>query len=336
MENNHEKCFELAKRIYDLDTNVYQLSGSALGRTFSGDKDGHISTLATLIYAHPQGHVLRSEIALIGNMARTIRNKEDRSRMMTEYNEILKEIEKIPMSFGSVDIVDDQLAALNISNLHRQASPNDHLIVCIGRTHGSAGTDIGFALADALKINYYDVEIFNQVLARLEAEQDSVADRDNFATALDKLPDTHAKRRISDFNRYHGLPKKDAVFFNQSDLIRDMAKNEDFIVMGRCADVILTNNRIPHISIFITAPFEQRVRRIMEVNHLEYRAAVKLLKKLDRQHERYYNFYTGRKWGDAVNYDLCINSAHYGIKESVELIERMIDKYPTHSSKENK
>lgn len=333
MENTHEKCLKLAKRIYDLDTNVYQLSGSSLGRTFNGDKDSHISTLATLIYTHPQGHLLRSEIALIGNMARTIRDKAERSKMMTEYNEILKEVEQIPASFGSVDIVDEQLAALNISNLHRQASPDDHLIICIGRTHGSAGTDIGFALADALKINYYDVEIFNQVLERLEAEKDSIADRDNFATKLhelhESLPDTRAKRRVSDFSRYHGLPKKDAVFFNQSDLIRDMAKKEDFIAMGRCADVILTNNRIPHISIFITAPFPQRVRRMMEVNHLEFKEACKLLKKLDRQHERYYNFYTGKKWGDAVNYDLCINSACYGIKESVELIERMIDKYPT-------
>ncbi len=39
--------------------------------------------------------------------------------------------------------------------------------------------------------------------------------------------------------------------------------------MGRCADVILTNNHIPHISIFITAPFEQRVRRAMEL-HPDY------------------------------------------------------------------
>ncbi len=50
-----------------------------------------------------------------------------------------------------------------------------------------------------------------------------------------------------------------------------MAKEEDFIVMGRCADVILANNHIPHISIFITAPFEQRVHRIMEVNDLGFR-----------------------------------------------------------------
>ena len=98
--------------------------------------------------------------------------------------------------------------------------------------------------------------------------------------------DTSAKRFLKDFSRYHGLPKKDAVFFNQSDLIVEMAKKEDFIVMGRCADVILTNNRIPHISIFITAPFEQRVRRMMEVNNLPLKEAVRRLKKNIHKHKK--------------------------------------------------
>ena len=306
MENNIETSRALATRIYDLDSEVYRLVGSSLGRTFTGDKETSIRNLTTLISTHPQGHLLRSEIALIGNMARTIRNKEDRSRMMHEYNEILHQIAELPESFGSVDILDQNLASLNTSNLHQKFSKDDHLIICIGRTHGSAGTDIGFALADALKINYYDVEIFNRVLERLEAEKDSVTDRDSFTSKLDQVAkhDTSAKRFLKDFSRYHGLPKKDAVFFNQSDLIVEMAKKEDFIVMGRCADVILTNNRIPHISIFITAPFEQRVRRMMEVNNLPLKEAVRRLKKIDKGHEQYYHFYTGRKWGDAVNYDL--------------------------------
>ena len=140
--------------------------------------------------------------------------------------------------------------------------------------------------------------------------------------------DTGAGRFFKDFKKYHGLPVQDAIFFNQSDLICDMAKHEDFIVMGRCADVVLTNHRIPHISIFITASFEQRVHRMMVLHNLNYKQAAHLLVKLDARHAKYYFDYTGKKWGDAVNYDLCINSASYGIEESVELIERMINKYP--------
>ena len=330
MENNRQNCYEIAKRMYQLDKDVYECLGSSLGRTFTGDEATCIEEITRLLVTRPQGHEIRSDIALIGNMARTIKDKEDHRKMMTEYNEILKKIAEIPESFGSVDITNENIAALNTSNLRQKFSPDDHLIICIGRTHGSAGTDIGFALADKLKINYYDAEIFNQVLKRLDAEKEGITDQGNYLEEMKGKfeKDTGAGRFFKDFKKYHGLPVQDDIFFNQSDLICDMAKHEDFIVMGRCADVVLTNHRIPHISIFITASFDQRVRRMMELNGLNYKQAEHLLKKLDKRHERYYHAYTGKKWGDAVNYDLCINSASYGIEESVELIERMINKYP--------
>ena len=330
MEKNRENCYEIAKQIYQLDKEVYECVGSSLGRTFTGDEATCVEEITRLLITRPQGHEIRSDIALIGNMARTIKNKEDHHRMMTQYNEILKKIAAIPDSFGSVDIINENLAALNTSNLRQKFSPDDHLIICIGRTHGSAGTDIGFALADKLKINYYDAEIFDQVLKKMDAEKEDIEDHSNY---VEELKGKIAKKTgigkfFKNFRKYHGLPVQDAIFFNQSDLICEMAKKEDFIVMGRCADVVLTNHRIPHISIFITASFEQRVHRMMELHNLNYKQAAHLLQKLDKKHENYYHTYTGKKWGDAVNYDLCINSASYGIEESVELIERMINKYP--------
>lgn len=171
MEKNRENCYEIAKQIYQLDKEVYECVGSSLGRTFTGDEATCVEEITRLLITRPQGHEIRSDIALIGNMARTIKNKEDHHRMMSQYNEILKKIAAIPTSFGSVDIINENMAALNTSNLRQKFSPDDHLIICIGRTHGSAGTDIGFALADKLKINYYDAEIFDQVLKRMDAEK---------------------------------------------------------------------------------------------------------------------------------------------------------------------
>ena len=148
MEKNRENCYEIAKQIYQLDKEVYECVGSSLGRTFTGDEATCVEEITRLLITRPQGHEIRSDIALIGNMARTIKNKEDHHRMMSQYNEILKKIAAIPTSFGSVDIINENMAALNTSNLRQKFSPDDHLIICIGRTHGSAGTDIGFALAD--------------------------------------------------------------------------------------------------------------------------------------------------------------------------------------------
>ena len=338
---NREKRLEIATRIYELDGEVYRILGSGLGRVFNGKREDTIRNLADIMGSHSKGHYLRSEVALISNMARTIPDKRERARMEREYQAILKEIDELHSTFGSVDIMDETMASLNRSNLSRRFNEDNHLIICIGRTYGCAGTDIGFELSKRLGINYYDTEIFMEVLERLEAEKDSVKDHASFAHKqnlnqnLGIERSRNLKEWFREFNRYHGLNKSDAIFFNQSDLLCEMAKKEDFIVMGRCADVILTNNRIPHVSIFINAPFEMRVRHTMASDELSYKEAAKLLKKLDRQHGHYYNFYTGREWGNSVNYDLCINSASYGIEGAVLLIERLIQRTGKRPKKED-
>ena len=332
MDDNMTMRLEIARRIYDLDAEVYRVLGSSLGRVFSSDRDMTVRRLASLMGDFTQGHYLRSELALISNMARTIPVKADRSRLMTEYNEILHALDKLPTNFNSLDILDPKMAHLNSLRLNRRFDQGNHLVVCIGRTYGSAGTDIGFALADALKINYYDSEIFTEVLERMEADPKSVQDRVSFAhkqnlnQSLGMDKNRGLKERLREFNRYHGLPTEDALFFNQSGLLCDMAKREDFIIMGRCADAILSNNGIPHISLFINAPFNLRVRRVMDTDGLDKKGAVKLLHQLDRRHRHYYEFYTGRRWGDPANYDLCLNSASYGIDGSVALVRQLIEK----------
>ena len=100
MQENKNKYYDIAERIYDLDGEVYECVGSSLGRTFTGDKRTCVNNLVMLMRTKPQGHLLRSELALISNMARTIRKDEDRSRLMKKYDEILKEIAELPASFG--------------------------------------------------------------------------------------------------------------------------------------------------------------------------------------------------------------------------------------------
>ena len=112
MANNKDMYIELANRIYDLDGEVYKCVGSSLGRTFTGSRENTIRALSMLMYTKPDGHLLRSERALISNMARTIKNKEDKSRMMTEYNEILKAMEQL-LDMSETDIVNAERMALN-------------------------------------------------------------------------------------------------------------------------------------------------------------------------------------------------------------------------------
>lgn len=257
MEYTQESLRELAERIYDLDAEVYTRLGSSLGRVFNRDRERCVTEIVQLMMQRDSGHQLRSELALISNMARTIPDKESRSMIMREYTGILHEVMALPTSFGDGDVLDQRMASLNALNLENRFTGKDHLIICISRTYACGGNEIGFTLADRLRINYYDAEIFSAVLKRLEAEKDHVKDLSSYPgktldmanqeTAFAKPQKMTLKTWAAEFSRYHGLSKRDAIFFNQSDLICEMARHEDFIVMGRCADVILTNNHIPQI-----------------------------------------------------------------------------------------
>lgn len=180
MEETRNLVLEIANRLYDLDAEVYRVLGSGLGRVFNASREESIRELTQIMKEHRTSHYLRSSLALIGNMARTIPERQERSRVMTEYNEIWKLIQKLPDRFGAVDILDETLAGLNQSfsqnSWKGRFNAGNHLVICIGRTYGSAGTDVGFNLADTLKINYYDTEIFAEVLKRLEAQQDHIRD----------------------------------------------------------------------------------------------------------------------------------------------------------------
>lgn len=129
MANNKDMYMELANRIYDLDGEVYKCVGSSLGRTFTGSRENTIRALSMLMYTKPDGHLLRSELALISNMARTIKNKEDKSRMMTEYNEILKAMEQLP-DMSATDIVNAERMALNPAAHWDEVDENAHLVIC--------------------------------------------------------------------------------------------------------------------------------------------------------------------------------------------------------------
>ena len=96
-----------------------------------------------------------------------------------------------------------------------------------------------------------------RLLKRLEAEKGDVQDKENFTefNKYGKKSHESFRTKLKELNRYHGLAtSRTQYFFNMSDLICELARTEDCLIMGRCADAILKNNHIPHISIFISAP----------------------------------------------------------------------------------
>ena len=112
---DNDKITELANRIYALDEKVYKATGSNLGRVYQGNKEKCINDLRDLLKSSADSSVLRSELALISNMARTTKkNPQLHKEIMHEYGEIFDEAMAMQEAREGNDIIDPEHAELNI------------------------------------------------------------------------------------------------------------------------------------------------------------------------------------------------------------------------------
>lgn len=193
-------------------------------------------------------------------------------------------------------------------------------VICIGRQYGSGGHMIGKLVSERLGISYYDKELLTEALENTDLPIEGLS------AAEERLPNSFYYTTYYEGNEkeYYGMDANTILFKMQAKLICEKAKKGDCIVVGRCADVILSKlEDVKVLSLFITAPTEKRIARIMDRCSLNERAAASAVRKTDKKRKAYYDFYTGKDWGKASDYDLTINSARWGIEGSAALITNL-------------
>ena len=197
----------------------------------------------------------------------------------------------------------------------------ERFVIAITRTCGSCGTIIGKMLSDDFKINMYDRE-----LLRL-ASDDSGINEALFANA-DEAVKKSLLYRVSKKvyggelipPESHDFTSNDNLFNYQAKILRELAEKESYVVIGRCADYILKDN--PNVfKIFIHASSEFCIEHEMEHLGISEKESIKQINKLDKYRKEYYYYHTGKKWENAKNYDLCIDTSKLGLGKSVEYIK---------------
>ena len=199
-----------------------------------------------------------------------------------------------------------------------------HIIINVGRQLGSGGHDIGRMLALDFQANYYDRELLN--LAAKESgfsekffEQND--EKKGFLKGLFNMQTSH----VSGGSMYKTNFSQESLFQFQSDAIQKAAKEGSCVFVGRCADYILRD--FPNtVNIFITASMKYRIDQIMNKQHMDYEEARKFIESKESKRAAYYNYYTGKKWGAAESYDLCIDSSILGFVETEKIIAEFIRK----------
>lgn len=195
------------------------------------------------------------------------------------------------------------------------------IIVAIGREYGSAGHEIGRKLAAKLEIPFYDRNLLDEFADQRDVDADLLAKYDE-------------KPRRFFFNRtvtVRGQKYTNSPIQNIADiqfaLLKSKAYDDDcFVVCGRCADEVL--KEFPGlITIFITADYDAKVKRVMEKRNMSEKEAKKAIEKHDKTRRAYHDYFCKSKWGQAGSYDLCVNSSLLGIDGTVDFLFDLVSKF---------
>lgn len=197
-------------------------------------------------------------------------------------------------------------------------------IITIGRQAGSGGKEIGEKLAAALGVKCYDRELLEHAARDSGFCEEIFENHDEKPTRsflYSLIMDTHSYGYPSAFQE---MPLNHKIFLAQYNTIKKLAEEGGCVIVGRCGDYALEDNE-NCISIFIHAPLEDRIARVSKLRDMSPAKTKDMLLKTDKQRASYYNYYTNKKWGEAVSYDLSINSSLLGIDKTVAMIKALAE-----------
>ena len=185
------------------------------------------------------------------------------------------------------------------------------LIITIGREYGSGGRQIGELVAKTLGIAYYDKKLITLAAQKSGLSDEFIANNEQRVRSGFMQNLAASAAYSSGFFSSQYLPLSESIFISEAQ-----------VILGRCADYILAG-RDNTINVFVYAPRETRVNRIMARRNLSEAEALKAITTSDKERGNHYFRYTDQKWGKAQNYDICINSALMGIEKTAEMLTAM-------------
>lgn len=233
-------------------------------------------------------------------------------QIMKELNEreFKKEMEE------STDMLEETNGNVDAASENTSVIPG-HVVVTISRQYGSGGRELAKILAKKMGVKCYDREIVYRAAAKM-----GNADIGKETMLENSYQTPHEKMGAGDEWAFDTIPSYNQMYQQQSVTIMQIAKRESAVFLGRCADAVLKDYP-DHYSFFVYAD-----EKFREERSPEYYGGMSLkeMEKEEETRERYYNYYTGRKWGDPENYHMMINTSEISLEDAAELILNYIKK----------
>jgi len=204
-----------------------------------------------------------------------------------------------------------------------------NIAITISRQVGSGGSYIGYLVAKELGFKYLDREILRQAAERLGTAEEVL-----------ELLEERSAGLIENIVRGFSFGTMEAaymppliqpvysrdLFTLECKIMHEITGEHGAVIVGRAGFYAL-RDRPGVIRVFIQAPKEIRIKRVMEVQKITNMQEVRSeIEKVDRRRARFIRDMAGVDWSDARNYHLCIDSNAIGFPASVEMIVRLANK----------
>lgn len=193
-------------------------------------------------------------------------------------------------------------------------------IITISREFGSGGRTIGRMVADALNIPFYDKELVDQVALESGFAPKFVEEHGEHSPGRSALSYAFAAQGMPGV--MNGMSTADFLWNIQCSVILQLADKGPCVIVGRNADYIL-KDRPDALHVYIHADMAYRADRIVRLYGESEKSPAARLQEKDKRRRVNYQHYTGREWGQAQNYDICLNSSTLGIEQCANIIVNM-------------
>lgn len=195
-------------------------------------------------------------------------------------------------------------------------------IITISRQFGSGGRTVGRLVAEKLGIPFYDKELVDHIALESGFAPKYVEEHGEHSPGKSMLSYAFALQGVPGV--MNGLSTADFLWNIQCSVILQVADKGPCVIVGRNADYIL-KDRKDVFHVFVYADEEFRAERIVSRYGESEKSPQARLKEKDKRRSVNYQHYTGRTWGAAPNYDICINTATVGVEEAADIIVKIIE-----------
>jgi cytidylate kinase len=195
-------------------------------------------------------------------------------------------------------------------------------VITISREYGSGGRAIGKLAAEELGFAFYDKDIIKLAAQESGLAADYLTQADENISGGSSLHFT-----IGDMFSYASyspdtMPMPDQIHVLLSRTINDIANKEPCVIVGRSSNYIL-RTRDDCLHVFIHAPKEAKLRRIINDFGVPEKNAERELEKTEKARASYYRHYSGLNWGHAKNFHISLDSGAFGLETCAEIITKL-------------